>query len=125
PGVAVRIGEEDERVPGSARPIRPISILDVSDGAGVHAPLDQLGPGGLDVADHELQTLRGTRRGIDQPGSDGDRAGRPRRGQLNHAKLLARLAVDVDDEADLLAVEPLRPIAVRRLHTDKLTPPDN
>ena len=112
PGVAVGVAEEDEGVPAAARTVDAggaLVVLDLADG---DAPLGQLGAGGLDVGDDELQALHRPRRRLDHPGGDGDRAGRPGRGQLHDVDVVADPGVVVDGEAHLLAVEALGPIHV-------------
>jgi integrase len=112
PGVAVGVAEEDEGVPAAAGTVDAggaLVVLDLADG---DAPLGQPGAGGLDVGDDELQALHRPRRRLDHPGGDGDRAGRPGRGQLHDVDIVADPGVVVDGEAHLLAVEALCPIHV-------------
>src|ERR671913_299236 len=112
PAVAVRIAEEDKRVPLSTSPLNPRTAFHVLDRAGLHTPLDQLRAGGLDVGDDELQALQLPWRHVQDPAAQVDRAARPWRCELHEAHLVADLGVEVDDEADLLAVEVLRPVHV-------------
>src|ERR671920_2126990 len=102
PAVAVRIAEEDERA--------PVEVLHL---AYLDPALDQLGTRGPDVRDDELQALDRARRRVDDPGSQGDRAGRSGRRQLDKANLIADPVVVVRVEADLLGVERLGAVHVR------------
>src|SRR5665647_3369745 len=83
--------EEDEQ--------EPPEVLNLAD---LDAPLDQLGPRGLDIGDHELQTLHGARASIRDPFPECDGTGRPGRRQLHDAERIADPAVMVHMEADLL-----------------------
>ena len=70
-------------------------------------------PGGVSVVDDHLKALERARGALDQAGADGDRARRPGRSQLHEAQFVAHRHVVVDDEADLIGVERLRPLHVR------------
>jgi hypothetical protein len=112
PSVAVRIAEEDEGVPLSASPLNTDTAVHVLDRTCLHAPLDQTSPGALDVGDDELQALQHPQRHVQDPGAQVDRAARSGRSQLDEAHPVAELGIEVDAEADLLAVEGLRAIHV-------------
>jgi hypothetical protein len=77
----------------------------------------------LDVRDHHLQTLHGPGLGIGEAETEGDRARRPRRCQLDEAELVADPVVVIRVEADLVDVERLRPIDVRHGDCDELELP--
>src|SRR4029450_2145997 len=96
PAVAVGVGEEHEPAPGK--------VLDLAD---VDAAVHQLGAGGVDVGDDHLEAADRARRGVGDPGAQGDRAGRTGRRQLDEAELRADAVVVVGVEADLLGVEAL------------------
>jgi hypothetical protein len=67
----------------------------------------------VDVRDDQVQGLDRARRGAHDPGAHRDRAGRPGRGQLHDAELLAGADVEVHVEARLLGVEGLGAVHVR------------
>src|SRR5437773_9007570 len=69
PVVAVRVLEEEERVPWPALAVGPDAILDVLDVAGLEAALDDFGASCLDVRHDQLQPRL-------HPAPDGDRARR-------------------------------------------------
>src|SRR5438876_270036 len=106
PVVAVRVLEEEERVPRPALAVRPDAVVDVLDVAGLEAALDHVGASCLDVRDDQLQSWL-------HPAPDRDRARRAWRGQLDDPHLLPETLVDVDVETQLLRVELLRPVDVR------------
>src|SRR5215204_3911237 len=70
------------------------------------------GPAGLDVGNRQLQALDRAGGRLDDPPADGDRAGRPGRGQLDHVQVVADPGVVVDGEPDLLAVEAPGPVHI-------------
>src|SRR3712207_931128 len=89
PAVTVRIAEEDERVPLSASPLNPLTAVHVLNRVGLHTPLDQFSPSGLDVGHDELQALQHPRRHVVDTGAQVYRAARSGRGQLDDAHLVA------------------------------------
>ena len=109
PGVAVGVGEEDERTPGHDV---DITHRDAATG--------QLGPRRFGVGDHHLQVVERAGRHLGQSLADRDRAGRARRGQLNEADVLIDDVVEVGDETDLVDVESLGPVDVADRHGDEL-----
>jgi hypothetical protein len=117
PGQPAQLGfgnaEEDERVPSSASSLNKVGAFVVLDRADPHTPLDQFSPGRIYIRHHEHQSLERARRRSGDPGVQVDRAGRPGWGELDEAHCLADPGVEVDDEADLLGVEALRPVHVR------------
>ena len=74
---------------------------------------DELGAGGLDVGDDEVQAPHGAGRRIRDPRADGYRARRARWRHLHDAKRIAGAVVDVQVEAHLLDVEGLGPVDIR------------
>src|SRR5438309_10915087 len=76
PAVSVGIAEKDIGAVVATLGVRPrhhpggLEMLDI---AHVHPPVGQLGPGGLDVGDDEVEALRGARRRLRDPDPDGDR----------------------------------------------------
>src|SRR4029453_14716917 len=109
PAVAVGVGEEDEAAPGE--------VLDL---AGLDAAVEELGAGGVDVGDAQLETGHRAGLGVREAGAQGDRAGRAGRGELDKAEVVADLVVVVGVEADLLGVEPLGPVHVADGDRDQL-----
>ena len=61
PAVAVRVVEEDERVPVTARAVGPAGLTHVTHRRYVHPTRGELGTGRLDVADDELKALQRSR----------------------------------------------------------------
>jgi hypothetical protein len=57
PAVAVGVAEEHEGVPAAAGAVDAVGALVVLDLADLDTSLEQLGPGGLDVGDDQLQSL--------------------------------------------------------------------
>src|SRR4029450_2952804 len=112
PAVAVGVAEEHERVPWAAGAVDAVGALVVLDLADLDARLGQLGTGGLDVGDDQLQALDRAGGHLDDPLADDDRAGRPGRGQLHDVHVVADPGVVVDGEPGLLAVEALGPFHV-------------
>src|SRR5918999_6321643 len=112
PAVAVGIAEEDERTPRE--------LLDVPD---LDPALDQFGPCGVDVRDNQLKALHGARLHLAEPGPQGDRARRPRRGELDEADPAADRRVLVQVEAGLLGVEGDGAIDVRDGDLHQFQPP--
>ena len=112
PAVAVGVGEEDEAAPGE--------VLDL---AGLDAAVEELGAGGVDVGDDQLETGHRAGLGVREAGAQGDRAGRAGRGELDKAEVVADLVVVVGVEADLLGVEPLGPVHVADGDRDQLELP--
>src|SRR5436189_6476184 len=55
PVVAVRVLEEEERVPRPALAVRPDAVVDVLDVAGLEAAIDDFSAGCLDVRPDQLQ----------------------------------------------------------------------
>src|SRR5262245_11697388 len=112
PVVAVRVLEEEERVPRAAGAVLPAVLVDVLDRADVDATARELGVGSLDVGDAQLEAGCQAR-------AERDRAAGPGRGRLDVPERLAHPIVDVDVEAELLLVEALRAVDVRdRDHRD-------
>jgi hypothetical protein len=105
PAIAIRVLEEDERSPGQH--------LDRADG---NPALAELGLGGRDIRDHELQIHHRARWQVNQAGSDRDGAGGSRGGELEEADLRIDLVVMVQVEANLLGVEGLGAVNVRNGH---------
>src|SRR5512135_1010252 len=101
PRVAVRVGEEDKRVPVAARPLDAHPVVEVLNGGHVDAAFDQLGPGGVDVAHYQLQALQRPRWHVTKPGADRDLAPGARRCELYDAEMLAHPHVRIDVETDL------------------------
>src|SRR5215218_8332624 len=93
PSVAVRIAEKDEGVPAPAPSLDPRAICPVYNLVNLHAPLHQFGPGGLYVGDDEQQALEHSRRHVQDPGAQVDRAARAGRSQLDEAHPVADLGV--------------------------------
>src|SRR5207302_11499742 len=81
--------------------------------ADFNASSEELSARRVDVRDHELQALDGARLHVREPAAQRDGAGRPWRGQLHEADLVADLVVVVGVEADLLGVEGLCSIDIR------------
>ena len=81
--------------------------------ADLDSALDELGAGGLDVGDDEVQAPHGAGRRIRDPRADGYRARRARWRHLHDAKRIAGAVVDVQVEAHLLDVEGLGPVDIR------------
>src|SRR5689334_7596419 len=104
PAVAVRVAEEAERVPRPAVAVLPLAVLDVPDGGDVDPAADELGTGGVDVRDTQLEALQRAGLHLGEALPDRDRAGRAGRGQLDDAEALAGGVIDVDDEAALVGV---------------------
>src|SRR5574341_1212691 len=102
PAVAVRVLEEQELAPGE--------FLDVAD---LDSPPDQLRPRGVDVGDDQLQALHRAGPRLCDSSADGDRAGRPRRGELHEADLVVDPVVVVGMKAGLVGVEGLGAVHVR------------
>jgi hypothetical protein len=75
--------------------------------ADLHAPLDELRTSGVDVRHDKVQDLHTAGRCLHDPGSEPDRAGRPRRRQHHDANLVGHLVVEIDVEPDLLDVNAL------------------
>src|SRR5215212_9848434 len=105
PAIAIRVLEEDERSPGQH--------LDRAHG---NPALAELGLGGRDIWDHELQTHHRARWQVNQAGSDRDGAGGSGWGELQEAYLRIDLVVMVQVEADLLGVEGLGTVHIRNGH---------
>src|SRR5215213_2519534 len=93
PSIAIRIAEKDEGVPAPASSLHPRAICPVYNLANLHAPLEQFGPGSLYVGDDEQQALEHSRRHVQDPGAQVDRAARARRSQLDEAHPVADLGV--------------------------------
>src|SRR5215471_14605230 len=112
PGVAVGVAEGDERAPG----------LNV-DVAGLHAMLEQVPPGGLDIRDDHLHALLRARRHLGDPRPHDHRARRPGRGELHEPQLVADLMVMVGVEPDLFGVERLGAVDVGHRYGHELDLP--
>src|SRR3954447_14424647 len=120
PAVPVRVAEEEERVPRATVAVLPLAVLEEPDRCRLDALPDELGAGGLDVRDAELQTLEGAGRQAREPRPDRDRAGRAGRRQLDDPEVVTEGPVDVEMEATLLLVERLRPVDVGHRDDDQL-----
>src|SRR4029079_12666188 len=112
PAVAVGVIEEGEGVPLPALPVDPFPVLEMTDRTDVETASRQLRMRRFDVLHDELQALDRAWCRPDRAFADHDRATRSRWRQLDDAEVFVRLVVDVDREADLLAVEGLRPVDI-------------
>ena len=98
PGVAVGVGEAEERA--------AVALVEDDDLAALDAAAHQLRAGGRGIGDDELQPAQraGRHLVLRRQVADDDRAARPRRGQLDDVHVLVP-GVVVEREADLVAVE--------------------
>src|SRR5918993_22365 len=125
PAVAVGVPEEDapNQVEVLAFAGRPVgAVVEDLDLAHVYAPLYQIGAGGAHVRDDqenavEIAGLRG-----DGAPTQVDGTGRPWRGQLDQADLVADPVVYVHREAHLLRVEFQGAVQVRYRDRDHFDP---
>ena len=92
------------------------TLAQLPDLAHLDAPADELRARCVDVGDDQLEASDGARLHLRQPFADHDRAGRPRRRQLDDARLGAGPGVVVRVEAELLGVEGLGAIHVGHGH---------
>ena len=79
--------------------------------ADVHAAADEIGPGGVDVLDHQFQTLNGARLGCRDALAEVDRALRARRRELHRPEVVAGGKVGVQPPSEAL-IEALCPIDI-------------
>jgi hypothetical protein len=77
----------------------------VVDRRDLHAATDQLLARRLDVRDDDLEPGDRARRGVRDPGPEGDRAGRPGWRELNEPQLVVDLVIVVEHESHLVSVE--------------------
>src|SRR4051794_999194 len=99
PGVAVRIAEPGERAVGLAigfRSAHLLAILAVEDLPNIRAGVDEILSSLVDVGDDQVGRLSRTRFSRGQPDAELDRAGRPRRRQLDDSQGLAGRDVGVE-----------------------------
>ena len=122
PGVAVGVGKEHKGVPRATPPVDERRALVVTYRGRVDAPLDELGAGRVDVADHQLQPLYRTRRRTDLR-TQHHRARRAGRRQLHETHPVADRVVQIHGEAELFGVELLGPVDVRDRKRDDLELP--
>ena len=116
PAVAIGVAEAEERAIVAAFGIWPrrlLARLEVEDLAGRHPAISQLGMRGFDVGNDQVQALDGARHCLGDSDPDADRARRARRRQLDDAKLIAGMMVDIHMKAELFAVEGLGAIHIR------------
>ena len=120
PAVAVRVAEEEERVPVVALAVREARAVVVPDGRDRDAPAGEERVGGVDVRHAQLEALEGPRRHLRQSRSDRDRASRALRRHLDDPEVLVGRMVDVDREPHLVRVEGLGPVHVGHGDDDDL-----
>src|SRR5262249_21262437 len=88
----------------------------VADLADHHPAIGQFRSALLDVGDHQIQTLYGAGGRVGQADAQPDRGGRSLGRQLDGPEFGGRVpptyVVDVEVEADLVAVEPQRPVGI-------------
>src|SRR5919198_3709401 len=112
PAVAVRVAEEHKRTPWE--------LLHLAD---LHPAPDELGTSGVDIGDHQLQSLRRARRHLAEALSDRDGARRPRGRELHEPEVIRDYLVVVGDETGLVRVEGLGPVHIRDRDLDQFELP--
>lgn len=121
PGIAVGVAEIGEarvigavRVEAREKAAAPAAVAvlvpDLADGYTVICQFPALL---FDVGDYQIQTLQRARRRVGQADAELDGGARPLGCQLDDPEVGCGFVVDVEFEADLVAVETQRPVRIR------------
>jgi hypothetical protein len=113
PAISVGVAERKESVVVAVSGVgsrRLLPILKVEEVAHIDPSFDELSVCGVDVGHNEVETL--DRTSCLRVLHNGDRARRPRRRNLNHAKLIASPVVNEEVETRFVHVEGLGPIDI-------------